>query len=382
MSHEIVVVGSGFAAQQLIKSLRRLDAEQPIRLITADAGDEYNKPDLSHVASRRSSAQSMIRQRGAEFAEQHRITLHSDCPVLSIDRQRQVVVTEAGEFAYGQLVLATGASAMRPAFPGAESLVSLNSLQEYAGVEERLRQAKRIMILGAGLIGCELAMDMASDNRQVILVDLADTPLSALLPDFLSQPLHQALRQQGVELLMGQAIAQIAPHPSENSPSRLRVTLTSGARSEPDLVIVAIGLRPNTSLAVDAGLAVGRGIRVDACLRTSDPAIFALGDCIEWQEQLLPFLQPIALGANALAKTLLGRPTPLALPPLLVKIKTPLYPIQLAGRTRGEDLHWQCRWHRLGLVAEAREASGRLCGFVVGGDQMASAFPLLRELAS
>lgn len=382
MSHEIVVVGSGFAAQQLIKSLRRLDAEQPIRLITADAGDEYNKPDLSHVASRRSSAQSMIRQRSAEFAEQHRITLNADCPVLGIDRQRQVVVTAEGEFAYGQLVLATGARAMCPDFPGAESLVSLNSLQEYAGVEERLQQAKRIMILGAGLIGCELAMDMASDNRQVTLVDQAETPLSTLLPEFLSQPLHQALRQQGVELLMGQAIAKIAPHPSENSPMGWRVTLTSGAQREQDLVLVAIGLSANTALAAESGLAVGRGIRVDACLRTSDPAIFALGDCIEWQDRLLPFLQPIALGANALAKTLLGRPTPLALPPLLVKIKTPLYPMQLAGRTRGEDLHWQCRWHQLGLVAEARGLEGRLCGFVVGGDQMASAFPLLRELAS
>lgn len=236
------------------------------------------------------------------------------------------------------------------------------------------------MILGAGLIGCELAMDMASDNRQVTLVDLADAPLSALLPEFLSQPLHQALRQQGVELLLGQAIAEIDPHPSENSPNRVQVTLSSGTQREPDLVLVAIGLRANTMLATDAGLAVGRGIRVDECLRTSDPAIFALGDCAEWQERLLPFLQPIALGANALAKTLLGCPTPLVLPPLLVKIKTPLYPMQLAGRTRGEDLHWQCRWHQLGLVAEARELGGRLSGFVVGGDQMASAFPLLREL--
>lgn len=381
MSNEIVVIGGGFAAQQLIKCLRRLDATQPIRLITADAGDEYNKPDLSHVVSRQSSAPSMIRQRGAEFAEQQRITLHAESPVLSIDRQRQVVVTATGEFTYGQLVLATGATAMRPDFPGAESLVSLNSLQEYAGIEERLRQAQHITILGAGLIGCELAMDMASDKRQVTVVDLADTPLSALLPDFLSQPLHLALRQQGVELLMGQAIAKVAPQPSDNSPHRVRMTLSSGVQRESDLVLVAIGLRANTALAAEAGLAVGRGIRVDECLRTSDPAIFALGDCVEWQERLLPFLQPIALGANALAKTLLGHPTPLALPPLLVKVKTPLYPMQLAGRTRGDDLHWQCRWHRLGLVAEARELGGRLCGFVVGGDQMASAFPLLRELA-
>lgn len=133
-------------------------------------------------------------------------------------------------------------------------------------------------------------------------------------------------------------------------------------------------------LAQAAGLTVGRGIQVDAGLRSSDPHIYALGDCAEWQGHLLPFLQPILLGANPLAKTLLGSPTALSLPPMLVKVKTPLYPLQLAGRTRGEDLSWQCRWNPQGLVAEARGADGELCGFVVGGDQMSAAFPLLRQL--
>ena len=145
-------------------------------------------------------------------------------------------------------------------------------------------------------------------------------------------------------------------------------------------MIAAIGLRPNLALARGAGLAVERGILVDDRLQTSDPHIFALGDCAEWQGRLLPFLQPILLGANALAKTLLGTPTVLTLPPMLVKVKTPRYPLQLAGRTRGEDLAWQCRWNSQGMVAEARDQAGELCGFVVGGDQMSAAFPLLRQL--
>ncbi len=91
-------------------------------------------------------------------------------------------------------------------------------------------------------------------------------------------------------------------------------------------------------------------------------------------------MQPIVLGANALARTLLGTPTPLTLPPMLVKVKTPRYPLQLAGRTKGEDLAWQCRWNSHGMVAEARDQAGELCGFVVGGDQMSAAFPLLRQL--
>lgn len=380
VSREILVIGSGFAAQQLIKSLRKLDAQQPIRLITADSGDEYNKPDLSHVVSRGSSAAAMTRQSGAEFAEQHRISLVPHCPVLGIDPARRTVLTAQGEFAYGQLVLATGATAVRPPIPCAEQLVTLNSQQEYAAIEARLQNAQRILVLGAGLIGCELAMDMASHGRQVTLVDQACSPLSSLLPAMLSQPLHQALQAQGVSLQLGLGIREITPRDPQRPDAGCRVILSDGRTSEQDLVIAAIGLKPNVQLAQAAGLSVGRGIQVDAGLRSSDPHIYALGDCAEWQGQLLPFLQPILLGANALAKTLLGAPTALTLPPMLVKVKTPLYPLQLAGRTRGEDLAWQCHWNQQGLVAEARGENGELCGFVVGGDQMSAAFPLLRQL--
>ncbi|WP_421281981.1 NADH:flavorubredoxin reductase NorW [Aeromonas taiwanensis] len=375
-SDEIVVIGSGFAAQQLVKSLRKLDAEQPIRLITADGGDEYNKPDLSHVVSRGCPAAAMTRQSGSDFAEQQRIALLPHCPVHGIDPARRLVLTERGEFPYGKLVLATGASAVRPDLPGSESLVTLNSQQEYAAAEGAIQQARRILVLGAGLIGCELAMDMASAGKEVTLVELADSPLSALLPAALTQPLQQALRSQGVSLQFGAGLARIDAQPGDG----WRVTLTDGRTCEQDLVIAAIGLRPNLTLARQAGLAVRRGIRVDDRLQTSDPHIFALGDCAEWQGRLLPFLQPIVLGANALAKTLLGTPTPLSLPPMLVKVKTPHYPLQLAGRTGGEDLAWQCRWNRQGMVAEARGEDGDLCGFVVGGDQMSAAFPLLRQL--
>lgn len=376
ISREIVVIGSGFAAQQLVKSLRKLDWDQPIRLITADSGDEYNKPDLSHVVSRGCPAAAMTRQSGSDFAEQQRIALLPHCPVHGIDPVRRLVLTEQGEFPYGKLVLATGASAARPDLPGSEHLVTLNSQQEYAATEAQLRQARRILVLGAGLIGCELAMDMASDGREVTLLDLADSPLSALLPATLTQPLQQALRSQGVSLQFGTGLARIDAQPGDG----WRVTLTDGRTSEQDLVIAAIGLRPNLALARGAGLAVERGILVDDRLQTSDPHIFALGDCAQWQGQLLPFLQPIVLGANALARTLLGTPTLLALPPMLVKVKTPRYPLQLAGRTKGEDLAWQCRWNSRGMVAEAHGEDGKLCGFVVGGDQMSAAFPLLRQL--
>lgn len=375
MSAGIVIVGGGFAAQQLVRTLRKRDGEVPIRLVTADSGDEYSKPDLSHVVSRASSSAAMVRLRGCEFAEQQRIVLQPHCRVEAIDRERACLRTPQGEIPYGQLVLATGARARRPDVPGSELMVTLNSLAEYAAVETRLARARRVLVLGAGLIGCELAMDLASAGREVTLVDLAPSLLPSLLPAPLVQPLQQALLDAGVTLRLGQGIARLDTHGEG-----VLATLTGGETSEQGLAIAAIGLRPNIELAAAAGLEVGRGIRVDALLRTSDPRIFALGDGAQWQDQCLPFLQPIVLGANALAGTLLGHPTALALPPMLVKVKTPGYPLQLAGRTLGEDLRWQIEWDCRGLQARAEDGAGQVCGFVVGGDRMSAAFPLLREL--
>ena len=197
------MIGSGFAAQQLVKSLRKLDAEQPIRLITADSGDEYNKPDLSHVVSRGCAAAAMTRQSGSDFAEQQRIALlplpgtwHRPCPAVGADRAGQLPLWPAG----------AGHRCQRGT-PRAAGQRASGHPQQPAGVCRRrgaIQQARRILVLGAGLIGCELAMDMASDGREVTLLDLADSPLSALLPATLTQPLQQALRSRGSACSAGQ----------------------------------------------------------------------------------------------------------------------------------------------------------------------------------
>ncbi len=286
------------------------------------------------------------------------------------------MLTEQGEFPYGKLVLATGASAVRPDLPGSEHLVTLNSQQEYRRHRGATAPGPPHPGAGGGAHRLRAGDGHGERRKRGDAGGSGRQPLSALLPAALTEPLQQALRSQGVSLQFGTGLARIDAQPGDG----WRVTLTDGRISEQDLVIAAIGLRPNLALARGAGLAVERGILVDDRLQTSDPHIFALGDCVQWQGQLLPFLQPIVLGANALARTLLGTPTPLALPPMLVKVKTPRYPLQLAGRTRGEDLAWQCRWNSHGMVAEAHGEDGKLCGFVVGGDQMSAAFPLLRQL--
>lgn len=377
MSREILIVGSGFAALQLVKALRKLDRTVPIRLLTADSGDDYNKPELSHVISQGRSAAELTRLTAGQLAEQHGIALVPHCRVTGIDPLAKRVSSSQGAFDYGQLVLATGASALLPPIPGREHLVTLNSQREYAAAERRLAEARRVLVLGAGLIGCELAADLARAGRQVILVDRADSILANLMPAAVSQPLQQNLLAQGIRLRLGHSVDRL-----EEGAGALSAWLDDDSRYDVDVAISAIGLGPNLELARNAGLAVGRGIQVDELLRSSDPHIFALGDCAEYQGCLRPYLQPTLLGANALARTLLGTPTQWMLPAMLVKVKTPLYPVELAGSTLGDDLSWNISLDRSGMTAKAFDSEQKLCGFVVGGKQAGNALRLLREVMS
>ncbi|WP_136476748.1 NADH:flavorubredoxin reductase NorW [Pseudomonas sp. DG56-2] len=376
MNKDIVIVGSGFAARQVVKNLRKLDSDVPIRLIAADTCDEYNKPDLSHVISLKQSADDMTRQSAGDFAEMYRLTLNSHCQLTAIDRENKRIVAGNESFAYDKLILATGAQAIVPPIPGREWMVTLNSQQEYRRAQEALREAQRVLILGAGLIGTELAMDANRAGKQVILLDKCHSLLASLLPVEVSSRLQHRLCQMGVEMLFNQGLESI-----EKTNDGLLATLSNGRRITTDVIIASIGLKPDTTIAAQAGLWVDRGIEVDERMCTSDPHIFAVGDCAQIQGKLLPFLQPIQLSAMALARNVLGGNENVKFPAMLVKVKTPEMPLHLAGETSRKDLQWQISLESQGLVARGLDMDGQLRAFVVSEDQMKQAFALLRQLA-
>ncbi|WP_413736923.1 NADH:flavorubredoxin reductase NorW [Sodalis sp. RH21] len=375
MSQDIVIIGSGFAARQLIKNIRKLDDAVPIRLIADDSCDEYHKPELSHVISRGQNADDLTRMTAAQFAELYRLALHSHSRINRIDPLARRIYGESGDYPYRQLVLATGAQAIVPPIEGRELLLTLNSQQQYRQIETQLRQSQRILLLGAGLIGTELAMDLARAGKQVTLVDRAASILAALMPAEVSARLQHRLVEQGVELILNTRLLNLQQHASG-----LTAVLPRGRRLTVDAAISAIGLRPDTALAAAAGLATGRGIRVNDRLRTSDPYIYALGDGAEINGALMPFLQPIQLSAAVLAKNLLGGADSLLLPPMLIKVKTPDMPLHLAGQTQRADLRWQVDFDAQGILARGWDDQRRLCAFVAGEARMKEAFLMLRQL--
>lgn len=377
MSEGIVIIGSGFAARQLVKNIRKQDPQVPLTLIAADSMDEYNKPDLSHVVSRGQSADDLTLQTAGEFAEQYNLRLFPHTWVSDIDAENQLVKSQDREWRYDKLVLATGAAPFVPPVPGRELMLTLNSQREYGAAHSQLRDARRVLIVGGGLIGCELAMDFCRAGKTVTVVDHAASVLSALMPPEVSSRLQHRMTGMGIHLLLQTGLAGL-----EQQADGIHVALAGERSTVVDAVVAAVGLRPETALARHAGVEIQRGVVVNRQLQTSHPAIYALGDCAEIDGKVLPFLQPIMLSAMCLSKNLLGQSGELRLPPMLVKVKTPDLPLHLAGETQRDDLTWNIVAAKDGLVAKGIDADNQLRAFVVSEDRMKDAFALLKQLVS
>ncbi len=379
LNNGIVIIGAGFAARQLVKNIRKFNADIPITLIASDSIDEYNKPDLSHVISQAQTADDLTKQTAEDFAQQYQLAIHPYTQIIDINTDEKRIQSMQGEqWYYDKLILATGAKTYCPPISGHELMFTLNSQQEYRAYETQIHHAKRVLILGAGLIGTELAMDFSRAGKEVILADISGQLLSSLIPSDLSGRLQSSLTEIGVRLMLKSPLQSLT-----RTDNGILAIFNQHHQLTVDCVIAATGLTPNIQLAHLAGLHTDRGIIVNEYLQSSDKDIYALGDCAQIKGNLLPFLQPIQLSAMHLAKSLVSEnTTPLNLPPMIIRVKTPLMPLHLAGETARNDLTWNINTTQSGVIAKGFDQNDVLRAFVVTEEQVKEAFTLLRALSA
>ncbi len=373
----IVIIGTGLAGYRLAREIRKLDSDTPLILLTADRGDYYTKPMLSNALADGKEPEGLVSADARAMAKTLKAEITTHTRVQSLDVEKKTLATDRGDIPYGSLVLATGAIPIRPpmAGDGADDVLSVNNLEDYARFREKLRGAQEIAIIGPGLIGCEFTNDLISVGKQVQVIGPDPYPISTLLPEAAGRALEAVLVSQGVTWHLGKVVA--AAHKRD---AGYELDLSDGSRTTADLVISAVGLKPDLTLAKPAGLKTNRGIVTNGLLTTSQADIYALGDSAEIKGFNLPFVMPLMIGAKALARTLTGNPTEVRYPPMPVVIKTPAHPIVAAPPPAGAPGEWHVKTTDAGVRALFKSREGDLLGLALTGEAVAEQQALAKTL--
>ncbi|MBF0189266.1 MAG: FAD-dependent oxidoreductase [Magnetococcales bacterium] len=375
----IVIVGTGLAGYGVARELRKNGYEGALTMVTADDGRFYSKPMLSGALAKGKDADALATADAGKMAADLNAEILTRRHLVAIDSAAKTITVDEESLSYGTLVLAMGASPIRLPLKGegAEEVLSVNNLADYARFLERLEGKERVAIIGPGLIGSEFANDLLTTGRQVDLIGPDAWPIASLLPEMAGRAVQKQLEEAG-----GRWHLETFNGPIERHGSGYQTTLKNGTVVEADLVVSAVGVRAEIALAEKSGLAVNRGIVTDHLLRTSAPDIYAVGDCAEVEGRNLPYVAPLMIGTKALAKTLTGTETPVRYPHMPVVIKTTLHPVVTLPPAPGSDGAWQVEGGDSGVVGRFLAPDGTLNGWCVTGDRLTEKGVLLKEISA
>lgn len=367
----IVIIGSGMAGYTLAREFRKLNTEQELVMICADDAVNYAKPTLSNALVGNKTPEQIGLGDAEKMAAQLNLRIEKNTWVKQINTEKNELHLETQDQnsiqPYSKLILAVGANPIRLAISGdaSDEIHVVNSLTDYRTFRENLSKSvdKRVVILGAGLIGCEFANDLQNTGHQATVIDLAPQPLGRLLPTHVAEAFKQNLQETGIQFVLGTTVEKVSKHAEQG----YIVTLANGQNLVADVVLSAIGLQPNIALAHDADIQTSRGIITNTLMETNQVDIYALGDCAEVNGLLLPYVMPLMQQARALAKTLNGQSTPVHYPAMPVAVKTPAAPLTVLPAPINVNVNWETDDLEDGMIAKALDDEGVLRGFVLLG---------------
>jgi NAD(P)H-nitrite reductase large subunit len=301
----VIIIGSGVAGVSFAEKYRSLAKDADITLITKENDGYYSRPLLSRGFTKNDIEQSIILKSFDNLRDSH-INVLSDTEVSAISRTNKTLTVHHNEqeqtLSYDKLIIATGSKAFIPPpyRPFNNLFFCLNSLSDLKALRHirTTLEQPHWAIIGGGLIGCEVASDLATAGDKVTLFHVMDRLMERQLTPEDSILLKQVLENSGVSVLLNQSISALAKPQG-------KVAIITDITQEFDAVVVACGFQPHTELAVQAGLAIGRGIKVNDYLQTEDDSIYALGDVAELPNgKLYAFILPIRSQAIWLANHL------------------------------------------------------------------------------
>jgi apoptosis-inducing factor 3 len=274
----VVIVGAGAGGNAAAEMLRREGYDGSVTLIGADEFLPYDRPNLSKDYLAGTAPEEWIPLRSADFYREQKIETFTNTSATAINTQKkQVTLSDGRSLGYGALLLATGAEPVRLEIPGDDlpHVCYLRTLSDSRRIIEKAKNAKRAVVIGASFIGLEVAASLRERKLEVGVVGKGSLPLEKVLGRGLGQLIRETHEEHGVKFHLGRTPAVIQDR---------HVQLDDGMVLDCDLVVVGIGVRPNTSLAEAAGIATEDGILVNEFLETNVPGIFAAGDIARWPD--------------------------------------------------------------------------------------------------
>lgn len=277
MNQRVVIAGAGHAAGQVVTSLRQKKFDGQIVLVGNESYLPYQRPPLSKKFLAGEMPAERLYVKPISFYRDASVELHLDTTITGIDREKKCLHVAKGKpVAYDTLVLALGSRARQLTVEGAglKGVHYLRSIADVEGFRGRMESGRRLVVIGAGYIGLEVAAVAQQAGLEVTVIEMADRVMSRVVSPEISDFYQIEHTSRGVRFRLSTSVSTL------NGKKRIKSVTTSEGEDIPaDLVVIGVGIVPNTELATDAGLAVDNGIVVNDHCQTDDPDIFAIGDC-------------------------------------------------------------------------------------------------------
>ncbi len=368
MSERLVVIGNGMASLRFLERL--LDAtpgRYAVTCIGAEPVAAYNRVLLSSLLGGEVD-EAACTFRGLDWYAEHGITLVTGAPATAIDTAERIVrVGEGLVLPYDKLVLAVGSVPIRLPKPGMDlpGVITFRDLADVAAIRRAAVAGARAVVIGGGLLGLEAAVGLARLGVDTTLLHVMDRLMERQLDHAAAGLVREAMEARGVRVILKADTMAV-----EGDGRVERLVLSDGTVLPADLVVMSVGVRPSTALAASAGLAIGRGIRVDDTMATSVPGIYALGECAEHRGQTYGLVEPAYEQAEVLARHLCGIEATYAGTSLATSLKVSGLPVFSAGAVDVPDGAEAVTWSdpAAGLYRKLVIDGDRLIGAVFVGD--------------